>query len=180
MTFKKDDMVKLKSLDELDATLDDDGVLFSNKLGMGLGIRYYLQYRKLWFKVICEQNEYYTKVVSLNAPKEITEILPTAFLKFTFASVKDRFCIDTCPMGKRVSERYLNENNSGIDAAYDMLLYVDECKQHCDYNVIRKQVAEEIITDIYKMQEACYKDEVIITKLEEKYNVKVDDNEMSE
>lgn len=52
--------------------------------------------------------------------------------------MNNSFCIKECPIGKEQSEKFLKENNSAIDAAIDMQIFVDECSKECPYKQSNK------------------------------------------
>ena len=47
-------------------------------------------------------------------------------------SIEQRlYCSDECPIGKLKKEEFLNNNNSGYNAALDMLCFVEKCAETC-------------------------------------------------
>ena len=42
------------------------------------------------------------------------------------------YCSDTCPIGKAKKKDLLDTNNSGYDAALDMLAFVEHCSENCE------------------------------------------------
>ena len=43
------------------------------------------------------------------------------------------YCYEKCPIGKAASDRYLDTNNSVVDAAIDFNMFVDNCFKACPY-----------------------------------------------
>lgn len=53
------------------------------------------------------------------------------------------YCIKECPIGKKQSEKFLEDAESAWDAAFDMHLFVDECiKTGCPYEKNRIEKAD--------------------------------------
>lgn len=47
------------------------------------------------------------------------------------------YCIEQCPIGKKKSDEYLSQNNSALDAAIDMQIFVNRCD--CKYEKERRE-----------------------------------------
>lgn len=43
------------------------------------------------------------------------------------------YCNEKCPIGIRMRDKFLNENNSAFDAAVDFRFFVDKCFIDCPY-----------------------------------------------
>ena len=41
------------------------------------------------------------------------------------------YCYEHCPIGKAASEKFLQQNNSALDAATDFRFFTDECAKTC-------------------------------------------------
>lgn len=44
------------------------------------------------------------------------------------------YCGTICEKGKKASKKFLKENNSAFDAAFDFWGFVDECQKTCTKN----------------------------------------------
>lgn len=53
------------------------------------------------------------------------------------------YCINECPLGKKKAQEFLRESDSISDAAIDMLMFVDACKEAgCQYREILDKSAK--------------------------------------
>ena len=48
------------------------------------------------------------------------------------------YCHERCQIGKAASEKFLNMNNSVLDAAFDFQLFTENCFKTCPYKAEHK------------------------------------------
>ena len=41
------------------------------------------------------------------------------------------YCNDTCPIGQKMRDKLLDENNSAFDAAIDFRMFIRKCFESC-------------------------------------------------
>ena len=46
------------------------------------------------------------------------------------------YCYEKCTIGKAASEKFLNINNSAIDAAFDFQYFTENCLKACPYQQV--------------------------------------------
>jgi hypothetical protein len=50
------------------------------------------------------------------------------------------YCDQECPIGKEMSRKFLDENNSAYDAALDFMWFTEKCFNTCPYKDKHKEV----------------------------------------
>jgi hypothetical protein len=53
------------------------------------------------------------------------------------------YCNEKCPIGIRMKNKFLNENNSAYDAAMDFRFFVDKCFIDCPHKAEHEVMNQE-------------------------------------